>query len=137
MTFSVPEIGLFLQSDGSGLELGVLASLPLGHIVLQRTHGRAAQNNDHRQVDQRHNAHQHIGQIPNKAHAHAGAEPDDTGGNQTEAGHKGFGRNLVHNVGEQVVNIVEVAQQGGKGEQCRQQNYRPESNADKNRQAAF
>ena len=83
----------------------------MADIVIQGGYGRLAQHHDDGQIDQGHDAHEHVGQVPHQTHIKAGADEDDHRAQNTEACHKGLGGHLVHNVDDEVLHIVEVAKQ--------------------------
>src|SRR5699024_3377714 len=75
------------------------------------------ENEDHRDVDHHHDAHQHIGQVPHQINAQAGAHKDQQHGHDAEHHHKLLGGDLLHQIGQGVIHIVQVADEGGEGEE--------------------
>ena len=113
----VPVVGLFLQTDAGSLEDRVLALLLLGGVVLESSQGGTSQDDDDGQVQDSHNAHEHVGQVPHGADLHAGADEDEDHGVDAEEDHKLLGGDLLHDVGQAVIHIVQVADQGGEGKE--------------------
>ena len=81
---SVPVFGLFLQADVRSPEHGVLAGPALLGIVPQGCRRRTGEDRDHRNVDEHHDAHQHVRQVPHQIQREAGAQENQSHGNQPE-----------------------------------------------------
>ena len=114
---SVPEIRLVLQSNACSLEDRIPAFLPLADIVVQGSNGRLAQHYDHGQVDDGHNAHQNVCQIPNQTEVQQCAHKDDDAGGNVEYFHKSDTQSAVCDVVQAALTVEQVAQQSGESKQ--------------------
>ena len=114
---SVPEIRLVLQSNACSLEDRILTFFPLADIVVQGSNGRLAQNHDHGKVDDGHNAHQNVCQIPNQTEVQQCAHKDDDAGGNVEYLQKPDAQRAVCDVVQAALTVEQVAQQSGESKQ--------------------
>ena len=119
MVILVPEIKLAngkLKSLSS--EYRILVFLKLIFVILKACNCDVTEAEASRDVDEAHERHQNVGDIPSHAHAEACAEEDNCCSNNTECLHKTLGRHLAAvYVCETVINVVEVADEGGECEE--------------------
>lgn len=114
---SVPEIGLVLQADVCRLEHGIVSSLSLGHVIVERVNSRLAQNDDHRQVDKRHYAHKYVGNIPDKAKIKQRAHKNDNAGNEVENYQRCLTDLTASNIVQTALTIKQITKKCGKGKE--------------------
>lgn len=82
----------FINTDGSRLEDRVPAFLLLLLVVAHGLDGRVAQDEAGRDVDEAHDGHEDIGNIPDSGHGHAGADEDDEDADNAESIDEAVGR---------------------------------------------
>ena len=94
----IPEIRLFLQTDGGGLEDRLLAQASLRGIVVQRRERRPGEDNNDRQVYERHHSHENVGHIPDEAEFQLRADKDRYNRRNTEDVHRPFAQRAARDV---------------------------------------
>ena len=107
----------FINADGSRLEDRVPAFLLLLLIVPHGFDGRVAQDEAGRDVDEAHDGHEDIGDIPDSGHGHAGADENDEDTDDAENIDETVGRRALVDEADAVVDIEQVADERGKTEE--------------------
>ena len=107
----------FINTDGSRLEDRVPAFLLLLLIVPHGFDGRVAQDEAGRDVDEAHDGHEDIGDIPDSGHGHAGADEDDEDTDDAENIDETVGRRALVDEADAVIDIEQVADERGKTEE--------------------
>ena len=115
---SVPEIRLIPELDIFRPEYGIFSFFFLFHIITHALDRRTAKDDDNRQVDQCHEAHQHVRSTPHKTEFHDGTRQDDQCGDDAEGIEECFSRCASAQGFQPHLCIVEVADQCGEGKQA-------------------
>ena len=107
----------FIDTDGSRLEDRVLAFLLLLLVVAHGFDSRIAQDEAGRDVDEAHDSHEDIGNIPDSGHGHAGADEDDEDADNAEGVDEAVGRSALVDEADTVIDIEQVADERGETEE--------------------
>ena len=116
--FLIPEVGLVSEIDVRCLEHGIFPGFFLLDVVFHAADGGTAEDDDHGQVDDRHESHQYVRGAPHKAEFHDGAGEDDHCGDDAEGVQESSARSFSAEVLQSHLRIVEVADQCSEGEQA-------------------
>lgn len=95
-----------------GAEDGIVTGFFLAGIVVEDTDGLAAHAQDDDDIDQGHEAHEDVGQIPDEVKAGAGAEKDHDDHGQSEQGQEHFAVFDEEQIG---LGVVIIADDGAEG----------------------
>ena len=107
----------FINADRSGLEDRVLAFLLLLLVVAHGLDGFIAQDEAGRDIDEAHDGHEDIGDIPDSGHGHAGADEDDEDADNAEGIDEAVGRCAFMDEADAVIDVEQVADERGKTEE--------------------
>ncbi len=99
------------------VEFRFLALLALLLVMLQRAECVFAQEEDHRNVDERHAAHGDIGDVPEQIGTQTGTDEDHQRSDEPVDEHEGLARHMSQQVCKALVHVEQIAQQCGKREQ--------------------
>ena len=127
---SLPKIQLaHIEPDVLAQENRLQARFLLALVVFEGEDDGFAEDDAGREVDQGHAAHGDVGEGPGGVHGGDGADENDYYADEMEAGHEFLaGHFLAVEVGEAVVNIEEVADEGREREE--RERYRDEDGAE-------
>ena len=113
----IPELCLTFQPDTLSLEARILAFLFLRQVIIQTFERCISQNHDNRQVDDRHDTHEDIREIPYQTELELCADEDNYHRKQAEHVHFFVFQRTACDVVETSLTVEQVAEQCRK---CKQ-----------------
>ncbi len=107
----------FVNTDRSRLEDWILTFFLLLLVIAHSFDGRIAQDKAGRDVDEAHDGHEDIGNIPDSSHGHTGADEDDEDADNTEGIDETVGWSPLVDKTDAVIDVEQVADERREAEE--------------------